>query len=89
MPNNMMPKRTLLKPKKKPDILARLLAFAEEADADADGFSDIGEDDNSYDAGGLSRDADDMGAQVRDGKSTVEEAEAWLLQAREQLNNLG
>ena len=54
----------------------------------ADAFSEVGEDDNSYDAGGLSGDAEEKLAELEAGTVTAGEVVVWLAAAQDRLDNI-
>jgi hypothetical protein len=68
--------------------LRQLKAFSDEAEKLADAFSEIGEDDNSYESSGLAVEANEWIFDLNAKTKTVDEATAWLTKAKTTLNNI-
>lgn len=71
------------------DIVTDFNAFIQEADALAGAFATTGEDDNSYDAGGLREAAAGRLRAYQAGALTESDARSWLAGARNDLDNIG
>lgn len=74
------------------NITQQVREFVKEARALADSFSDVGQDDNSYDsydAGCLADEGEEVIKALEAGKETSKVAEMWLKDAKEQLDQIG
>lgn len=72
------------------EIINQLKEFVNKARSLANSFSDVGEDDNSYDAGALAREAEEVIEDLSRLKGeTPEGASRWLEDAKKRLDMIG